>query len=130
MQGNREPLHIPLHPGKTVKLRSLSLCCVVPLCSVVPVCWGTSVRLRLTLSYAGFLVVAGTLLLATVWVFLLRYVPDQEAFQRPGAPVPFSPTRSDLLDAFAPKAGLMLAFLLVFGLLGMVIAGISVVRQP
>src|SRR5215471_7133318 len=38
---------------------------------------GLSVRLRLTLSYAGFLMVAGALLLAAVWVFLLRYVPDR-----------------------------------------------------
>src|SRR5262245_49358094 len=37
---------------------------------------GLSVRLKLTLSYAGFLMLAGALLLATVWVFLLRYVPD------------------------------------------------------
>ena len=36
---------------------------------------GLSVRLKLTLSYAGFLMLAGTLLLAAVWVFLLRYVP-------------------------------------------------------
>ena len=34
-----------------------------------------SVRLKLTLSYAGFLMVAGALLLAAVWAFLLRYVP-------------------------------------------------------
>ena len=38
---------------------------------------GLSVRLKLTLSYAGFLMVAGVLLLAAVWVFLLRYVPDR-----------------------------------------------------
>ena len=37
---------------------------------------GLSVRLKLTLSYAGFLMVAGALLLAAAWVFLLRYVPD------------------------------------------------------
>jgi two-component system sensor histidine kinase VanS len=37
---------------------------------------GLSVRLKLTLSYAGFLMLAGALLLAVVWVFLLRYVPD------------------------------------------------------
>ena len=36
---------------------------------------GLSVRLKLTLSYAGFLMLAGALLLAAVWVFLLRYVP-------------------------------------------------------
>jgi two-component system, OmpR family, sensor histidine kinase VanS len=76
---------------------------------------GLSVRLKLTLSYAGFLMVAGALLLAVVWVFLLRYVPDRELLRGPG---PFSPTRSDLQSAFAPKAAMMSAFLLVFGLLG------------
>ncbi|HEV7750889.1 MAG TPA: HAMP domain-containing sensor histidine kinase [Baekduia sp.] len=74
-----------------------------------------SVRLKLTLSYAGFLMVAGVLLLAVVWVFLLRYVPDGPVLVGPG---PFTPTRTDLLRAFAPKAAIMLAFLLVFGLLG------------
>ena len=76
---------------------------------------GLSVRLRLTLSYAGFLMLAGTLLLATVWVFLLRYVPDQASF----GPGPCSsPTRSDLLEAFAPRAAQALTVLLVFGLVG------------
>jgi two-component system sensor histidine kinase VanS len=74
-----------------------------------------SVRLKLTLSYAGFLILAGALLLAVVWVFLLRYVPDRAVVIGPG---PFNPTRSDLLRAFAPKAAIMLAFVLVFGLLG------------
>jgi two-component system sensor histidine kinase VanS len=72
-----------------------------------------SVRLKLTLSYAGFLMVAGALLLAVVWVFLLRYVPERAVLVGPAVP-----TRSDLLDAFAPKAAIALAFLLVFGLLG------------
>ncbi len=75
---------------------------------------GPSARLRLTLSYAGFLLVAGTLLLAVVWVFLLRYVPDGALITRG----PFVPNRSDLLDAFAPRAAAALAFLLVFGLVG------------
>jgi two-component system, OmpR family, sensor histidine kinase VanS len=79
---------------------------------------GLSVRLKLTLSYAGFLMVAGALLLAVVWVFLLRYVPDHEAPGGPGGFPAFGPTRSDLLDAFAPKAAIMLAFLLVFSLVG------------
>jgi two-component system sensor histidine kinase VanS len=80
---------------------------------------GLSVRLKLTLSYAGFLMVAGALLLAVVWVFLLRYVPDRVVLVGPGRiPGPFIPDRSDLLDAFAPKAAIALAFLLVFGLLG------------
>ncbi|KRF45343.1 HAMP domain-containing sensor histidine kinase [Terrabacter sp. Soil810] len=78
---------------------------------------GLSVRLKLTLSYASFLMVAGTLLLATVWVFLLRYVPDRTRVG-PGLPGPFSPTRSDLLDAFAPRAFQTLVILLAVGLVG------------
>src|SRR5690606_11760630 len=46
---------------------------------------GVSVRLKLTLSYAGFLMLAGALLLAAVWMFLLRYVPDQALLVTPGA---------------------------------------------
>jgi two-component system sensor histidine kinase VanS len=71
---------------------------------------GLSVRLKLTLSYAGFLMVAGVLLLAVVWVFLLRYVPDGAGG--------LSPSRSDLERAFAPRAATALAALLAFGLLG------------
>ncbi len=74
---------------------------------------GLSVRLKLTLSYAGFLMLASGLLLATVWVFLLRYVPDRPIFARE-----FVPSQSDLLDAFAPRVAEVLAFLLVFGLVG------------
>jgi len=77
---------------------------------------GLSVRLKLTLSYAGFIMLAGALLLSVVWVFLLRYVPDPEVLVGPG---PFSgPTRSDLIRAFTPKVAMMLGFLLVFGLAG------------
>jgi len=75
---------------------------------------GPSVRLKLTLSYAGFLLLAGALLLAVVWVFLLRYVPDRAFIGGPG----FGPDRSDLLRAFAPRAAEMCAFLLAFGLVG------------
>src|SRR5215207_9308608 len=46
---------------------------------------GLSARLKLTLSYAGFLMVAGALLLAVVWVFLLRYVPDAPFLGGPGS---------------------------------------------
>ncbi|MBC9820431.1 HAMP domain-containing histidine kinase [Terrabacter sp. MAHUQ-38] len=77
---------------------------------------GLSVRLKLTLSYAGFLMLAGGLLLAVVWVFLLRYVPDKAAFII--GPRPSSPNRDDLVRAFAPKAAWAMVFLLVFGLLG------------
>ena len=83
---------------------------------------GLSVRLKLTLSYAGFLMLAGALLLAAVWVagqppivpFLLRYVPDGAI----STSVPSARQHSDLLRAFAPAAAIVLAFLLVFGLLG------------
>ena len=74
---------------------------------------GWSVRLKLTLSYAGFLMLAGALLLAVVWVFLLRYVP--EAIDTPGG---IRTLQADLLRAFAPPATAVLAFLLVFGLVG------------
>jgi two-component system sensor histidine kinase VanS len=80
-----------------------------------------SVRLKLTLSYAGFLMLAGALLLAAVWVFLLRYVPDRALIipGSTGVPVPgVFPIRSNLLHVFAPRAAAVLAFLLVFGLLG------------
>jgi two-component system sensor histidine kinase VanS len=80
---------------------------------------GLSVRLKLTLSYAGFLMLAGALLLAAVWVFLLRYVPDRAILRRagPGPPGVF-PVRSNLLHVFAPRAAAVLAFLLVLGLVG------------
>ncbi|MGE0688417.1 MAG: HAMP domain-containing protein, partial [Dehalococcoidia bacterium] len=85
---------------------------------------GLSVRLKLTLSYAGFLMLAGTLMLAAAWVagqpdnsfeFLMRYVPD-DVLTILGGLVPGS--RSFLLRAFAPAAAIVLAFLLVFGILG------------
>jgi two-component system sensor histidine kinase VanS len=80
---------------------------------------GLSVRLKLTLSYAGFLMLAGALLLAAVWVFLLRYVPDRALLVTPTTDLPgVFPIRSNLLHVFAPRAAAVLAFLLVFGLLG------------
>jgi two-component system sensor histidine kinase VanS len=86
---------------------------------------GLSVRLKLTLSYAGLLVLAGALLLAAVWVLLLRYAPDG-AIDTAGGLMPTRLTiRGDVLDAlrvlrgaYAPAAFIVLAFLLVFGLLG------------
>ncbi len=80
---------------------------------------GLSVRLKLTLSYAGFLMVAGALLLAAVWVFLLRYVPDRAFLINADTPLhSVFPVRSSLLHVFAPRAAAVLAFLLVFGLVG------------
>jgi two-component system, OmpR family, sensor histidine kinase VanS len=78
---------------------------------------GLSVRLKLTLSYAGFLMLAGALLLAAVWVFLLRYVPDR-AFITGTSFNGVFPVRSNLLHVFAPRAAEVLALLLAFGLLG------------
>jgi two-component system sensor histidine kinase VanS len=75
---------------------------------------GLSVRLKLTLSYAGFLMVAGGLLLAVVWVFLLRYVPDGQ-FVVIG---PHTPNRTDLQRAFVPRAAQAMGVLLVVGLAG------------
>ena len=80
---------------------------------------GLSVRLKLTLSYAGFLMLAGALLLAAVWVFLLRYVPDRAFLINADTPLhSVFPVRSNLLHVFAPRAAAVLAFLLVFSLLG------------
>ncbi len=74
---------------------------------------GPSARLKLALSYAGFLFVAGALLLAVVWVFLLRYVPDNSQ-----GLLGVSPNRYLLVRTFAPAAAAAMVFLLVFGLLG------------
>jgi two-component system sensor histidine kinase VanS len=84
---------------------------------------GPSVRLKLTLSYAGFLMVAGFLMLAAAYLAgrpgrfdtLLSHVPDS-VLDTLGVLVPGN--RSYLLRAFAPAAGVVLAFLLIFGLLG------------
>ncbi len=53
-----------------------------------------------------------------MWVFLLRYVPDLPYGEFAPGRIPYLPNRSDLVDAFAPKAAMALAFLLVFGLVG------------
>ncbi len=76
---------------------------------------GLSVRLKLTLSYAGFLMLAGALLLAAMWEFILRYLGHGVVFRTWGF-IPFD--RSDPLHGFAWPAAIVLAFLLVFGLLG------------
>lgn len=83
--------------------------------------WGLSVRMKLALSYAGLVLVSGALLLAVVWYFLLRYVPMRAAIIPSGDPSVnnlFIPGRDDLWDAFAPRAGGALVFLLILGLAG------------
>jgi two-component system, OmpR family, sensor histidine kinase VanS len=71
---------------------------------------GLSVRLKLTLSYAGFLVLAGAVLLAVGYFSLSRGVHPGVIF--------LVRSHADLLRGFAPTAAIVLAFLLVFGLLG------------
>ena len=75
---------------------------------------GPSVRLKLALSYAGFLMLAGVLMLATVWVSILRYIPDEVTYG-----VAWLPTlRSDPLNGFGLPAAILLAGLLAFGVVG------------
>ncbi|MGI5223735.1 sensor histidine kinase [Actinoallomurus sp. CA-142502] len=82
---------------------------------------GLSARLKLTISYAGFLLLAGALLLAVVWIFVLRWLPEINARsiqRRFGAVIITGPNRSEVLRGFAPAMAMALAFLLVFGLVG------------
>jgi two-component system sensor histidine kinase VanS len=72
-----------------------------------------SVRLKLTLSYAGFLLVAGVLLAAAAVVFTLR-LPDGAIYSTGDLII----DRSVILRAFAPFMARVLAFLLVVGLGG------------
>ena len=80
---------------------------------------GLSVRLKLTLSYAGFLVLAGAVLLA-LWALLLRYFPGAPLISgtRSGIGGSLLPGRSPDQQAFGEAAAIALAFLLVFGLAG------------
>ena len=75
---------------------------------------GLSVRWQLTLSYVAVVMVTGGLLLAIVYVFLLRYVPVH-AYVGPEGLIP---GRTDLLRAFLPPAAWMLAALLAASTLG------------
>jgi two-component system sensor histidine kinase VanS len=83
-----------------------------------------SVRLRLTLSYAGFLLVAGAFMFVAAWFtgrdpqsfdFLLQLVPDP-VLSAIGKVVPGN--NSFFLRAFAPAAVIALVFLLLVGLVG------------
>jgi two-component system, OmpR family, sensor histidine kinase VanS len=71
---------------------------------------GPSVRLKLTLSYAGFLMLAGAVLLVAGYFSLSRGA-------HPGVVFMVS-SHGDLWRDFAPIAAIVLGFLLVFGLLG------------
>jgi two-component system sensor histidine kinase VanS len=69
-----------------------------------------SVRLKLTLSYAGFVMLAGAVLLAAGYFSLSRGAHPGVIF--------LVRSHADLLRNFAPIAAVVMAFLLVFGLLG------------
>ena len=71
---------------------------------------GLSVRVKLTLSYAAFLMLAGAVLLVVGYFSLSRGVHPGVIF--------VVRSHADLLRAFAPTAAIVMAFLLVFGLLG------------
>jgi two-component system sensor histidine kinase VanS len=78
---------------------------------------GLSARLKLTLSYAGFLMLAGVLMLAAVWAVVLRYIPNGVLYHMHPSWW-FVIDRSDPLHGFGSIAAIVLAFLLVFGLVG------------
>ncbi|MER7079786.1 two-component system, OmpR family, sensor histidine kinase VanS [Saccharopolyspora kobensis] len=75
---------------------------------------GLSVRLKLTFSYAGFLMIAGAVLLGAFAVFLDGY---RERAQDAGEIV-IAPSGTELLRDFAPAAVGAIVFLLVFGFAG------------
>lgn len=75
---------------------------------------GLSVRLKLTLSYAGFLMLTGVLLLTALLIFYLYFMPAGW-IDTDGS---FWINRSVLVRAFAPFVIAVLGFLLVFGLAG------------
>src|SRR5213082_1620875 len=71
---------------------------------------GLSVRLKLTLSYAGFIMLAGAVLLVAGYFSLSRGVHPGVIF--------IVQSHADLLRNFAPLAAIVMTFLLVFGLVG------------
>lgn len=69
---------------------------------------GPSVRLGLTLGIAAFVLVAGTLMLGAVWMFVPRFVPG----------------RDELWSVFAPRMAIALVLILILGLVaGWFVAG-------
>jgi two-component system sensor histidine kinase VanS len=75
---------------------------------------GLSVRLKLALSYAGFVFVAGMALFAVGVLVLVRFVPQGQVFTENS----WAPNRSDLLEVLVRYAWWASLGLLVFGLVG------------
>ena len=84
-----------------------------------------SARLRLTLSYAGFLLLAGVALIALLF-YIIRFVPEGHLTSPGGimvdgsadTPPSFVPDRSDLLAALWPRTWQVLIALAVIGFVG------------
>lgn len=82
---------------------------------------GLSVRLKLTLSYAVFVVLVGAAVF-TLGFLVLRFVPEGNLSSDSGA---FTPARRDLIDAFVRYAWYTVAGLAVVGLAGgWIVAGL------
>ena len=76
-----------------------------------------SARLRLTLSYAGFLLLAGAAVLAGVYV-VLRFVPNYPLTAANPRDPGGAGSRGEILDAMVKLSGAILAALAVIGLAG------------
>ncbi len=74
---------------------------------------GLSVRLKLALSYAGFLMLAGVLVLVAV-VFFSFHLPSRAIYTDGDLLI----NRAVIMRAFVPFISIVLAFLLAFGLVG------------
>lgn len=74
---------------------------------------GLSARLKLTISYAGCLLIAGAVLLVVVWGSVLRYVPGDAR-----GPLGLIPTRHLLGRVFTSSTVTALVLLLLFGAAG------------
>lgn len=82
---------------------------------------GLSVRVKLTLSYAGLVLVAGLAMFA-VGILLLRFVPDGSLFVDGGG---WAPNRTNLLEVFVRYALWATAALAALGLIGgWILAGV------
>jgi len=76
---------------------------------------GLSIRWKLTLSYAGFVTLAGATLIV-ILLLVLRYLPDDNL--QVAGDESFAPGRGDLLDVAVPLFGYGIAFLVLVGLAG------------
>jgi two-component system sensor histidine kinase VanS len=75
---------------------------------------GLSVRIKLTLSYAGLVIIAGAAMFV-VGFLLLRFVPEGSLIVDGGG---WAPNRSNLLEVFVRYAWGAIVALIVFGLAG------------